>query len=459
MEVTCYGAAGEVTGSCFHLRTKQADVLIDCGLFQSGDDATQKNIIPDSIAGKRLDGVVLTHAHLDHVGRLPLLVKTGYDRPIYGTSATLELVELVLTDAAKVQAQDTLRLNRRLERAGRPLQTPLFTMEDVARVVQLLRPLDYRHPVNIAEGVTVSLREAGHILGSASVEVRAEGRTVVFSGDIGPRNLPLLKDPEPYECADGVFMESTYGDRDHKPIEVTTEEFKNIVLSTLTRRGKVLVPSFAVGRTQQLLYYLAELMVSEQLEGVPIFVDSPMAARATDIYQRHAYLFDECTQRLTDLGAVDALWKQVQFTQTPEESMAINHVEGPAIIIAGSGMCQAGRILHHLKHHLWREETSVIIVGYQVKGSLGRRLVDGEKRVRILGEEIAVRASIHTLGGFSAHAGQTELVDWFKKLLPCHPRAVLVHGEAVAREALRESLKSAGAPEVILPELGSRIEF
>ncbi len=459
MKITFYGAAGEVTGSCYLVETEHAALLIDCGLFQSGEDLREKNTIPDTIHLRKLNAVLITHAHLDHVGRLPLLVKAGYHGPIYGTAPTLDLIELVLSDAAKVQAQDLARLNRKRERAGLPPEEPLYTIQDVEAACSALKPLDFRHPVNIAPGVTVALREAGHILGSASIEIRAEGKTIIFSGDLGPRGLPILRDPDPYECADAAILESTYGDRDHKPMSETLEEFHQIIRQTIARGGKILIPSFAIGRTQQILYHLAELVQKGVLRSVPIYVDSPMATRATEIYQRHAYLFDQETQTMLDSGAMDALLKQVRFTETAQESMAINHLPGAAVIIAGAGMCNAGRILHHLKYHLWKPETAVIIVGYQTQGTLGRRLVDGAKEVRIFGEPIAVHASIHTLGGFSAHAGQRELVEWFQKLLPCNPRAILVHGEDKARTALALRLKQVGAPEVSLPIYAQTIEI
>lgn len=459
MKITPYGAAGEVTGSCYHVVTQKSEVLVDCGLFQSGEDFHEKNVIPDAISVRKLDAVLITHAHLDHVGRLPLLIKHGYKGPIYGTPATLDLIELVLKDAAKVQAQDTQRLNRKLERAGKPTVAPLYEQSEVEAVCRLLKPLAYRHPVKIAHDITLTLREAGHMLGSASIDLRADGKTVIFSGDIGPRGLPILKDPEPFECADAAFMESTYGDRDHKPMSATLDEFYQIITTTVDRGGKVLIPSFAIGRTQQMLYHLAELMQKGGIRKVPIFVDSPMAIRATHIYDQHTDLFDEDAQKMIDAGTLDALLRHVHFTETPAESMSINQVEGAAIIIAGAGMCNAGRILHHMKYHLWKPETAMIIVGYQVAGSLGRRLVDGAKLVRILGDEIIVRASVHTLGGFSAHAGQSELIAWFRKLLPCNPRAILVHGEDRAREPLAALLKQVGAPKVDLPRWGEVLEI
>jgi metallo-beta-lactamase family protein len=451
MKIIPYGAAGEVTGSCYYVETRRAALLIDCGLFQSGENLREKNTIPEGIPLRKLNAVLITHAHLDHVGRLPLLVKAGYHGPIYGTAPTHDLIELVLSDAAKVQAQDIARLNRKRQRAGIPPEAPLFTMHDVEAVCSTLKPLELRHPVNIAPGVTVALREAGHILGSASIELRSEGKTIIFSGDLGPRGLPILRDPEPYECADAAILESTYGDRDHKPMPDTLEEFRQIIRQTIARAGKVLIPSFAIGRTQQILYHLAELDQEEILKGVPIFVDSPMATRATEIYQRYVHLFDDTTLQMISSGAIDRILSQVQFTESAQESMAINHHDG--------GMCNAGRILHHLKYHLWKPETAVIIVGFQTQGTLGRRLVDGAKEVRIFGEPIAVNASIHTLGGFSAHAGQSELVEWFQKLLPCTPRALLVHGEDKARIPLSARLKQIGAPEVSLPTHAQTIEI
>lgn len=458
MKITPYGAAGEVTGSCYLIETSEARVLVDLGIFH-GRDFLKRNILPAQIMAEKLDAVVLTHAHLDHTGRLPLLVGAGYTHKIFCTPATIDMTTLVLKDSAKVQAQDMQRINRKRVRAGEEPLDPLYSAQDVERILSFLEPVDFKKPTQIAPGVILRMREAGHMLGSASVEIRAEGKTVVFSGDIGPRGAAILRDPEPFECADMVFLESTYGNRDHKPLDQTLGELESIVNEVHARKGKIMVPSFAIGRTQQILYHLAEFFFEGKLKPLPIYIDSPMAIQATAIYQKHPGLYDSESKELIREGAMEGLFKNVHMSQTPDESRAINGLSGPCLIIAGSGMCNAGRILHHLKNNLWKRENAVIIVGYQAHGSLGRLLVDGHKHVSIFGERIAVKASIHTLGGFSAHAGQSELLEWFAHTLPCKPRVVLTHGEDKQRMALAEKIAEKFSLQATLPSLGQSLEL
>ncbi|MDL5054627.1 MBL fold metallo-hydrolase [Oscillatoria laete-virens NRMC-F 0139] len=451
MKITFLGAAGEVTGSCHLVETAQARLLVDCGLFH-GRDFLKRNVLPAQIAPGRLDAVVLTHAHLDHTGRLPLLAKAGFHGVIHATPATIEMAALVLRDSAHVQAQDMIRINRK--RAGEEPLEPLYSDRDVEAILALMRPVDYRTPAQIAPGVTIRMREAGHMLGSASVEIRAEGKTAVFSGDIGPRGAAILRDPEPFECADAVILESTYGDRDHKPLPDTLTEFEQIVRDTIAHQGKIMVPSFAIGRTQQILYHLGEFFREGRIKPFPIYIDSPMAIEATNIYQHHPELFDEESRRLIHSGAWDSLFEHVHMSRTSDDSKAINSVKGPCLIMAGAGMCNAGRILHHLKYNLWNPQNAVVIVGYQADGSLGRQLVDGKKEVSIHGDRVAVKSTIHTLGGFSAHAGQSELLEWFAKTLPCKPRVILNHGEDKSREPLAVEINRRFQVQATRPVMG-----
>ncbi len=467
MRITFLGAAGEVTGSCYLLETRSARLLVDCGYFQ-GSDSDEKNRELDGIEPRRLDGVMLTHAHLDHCGRLPLLTKAGFRGPIVATPATVDFTMLVLEDSARIQMADTERLNRRLQRQGRPLEEPLYVPEDVERVRSRFRPLPYLEPREVAPGITLRFTEAGHILGSASVEltVEEEGRrqVLVFSGDLGPRGVPILRDPEPprpSQDPDLVVLESTYGDRDHRPMGPTLDELRSILKEAIDAGSKVFIPAFAIGRSQQILYHIAEFFHREELPRFPIYLDSPMAIKAMALYREHRVLFDAEASGLMKHRLFEADLNQLHFTESADESRALNNLEGMAVIIAGSGMCDGGRIVHHLKHNLWRSDVHVVIVGYQSAGSLGGQLVHGARTVRIHGEPIAVAARIHTLGGFSAHAGQTELVDWGAHFLErtTRPRLVLTHGEDKPRRTLQQLMQSRFGVRATLPRMGETLEL
>ncbi|MBE7504255.1 MAG: MBL fold metallo-hydrolase [Verrucomicrobiales bacterium] len=426
MRITLHGAAGEVTGSAYLVETEQARILVDFGMFQGGARLEARNVRPAGLSPKRLDAVLVTHAHLDHVGRLPLLLKGGYPGAIHATDATRDLAGLILRDSAKVQSYDVARQNRKRERAGKPPVKPLYDAGEVEETLERFREVEFGRVFSPARGVTARYAIAGHMLGSASIQLSVqEGgktKTVVFSGDLGPAHLAIVRDAVPFEHADLVFLESTYGDRDNKPLPETLAEFRAIIQEAVRRRSRILVPAFAVGRTQQLLYHLDELFCAGKVKRFPVFLDSPMAIEATRIYRRHPDLFDAEARAMERARAADRRPRHVQPTPTAEDSMKLNDVPGPCLIMAGSGMCNAGRILHHLKHGLWQSDTVVMIVGYQSEGTLGRRLVDGDKSVRIFGERVAVKAGIHTLNGFSAHAGQTALLAWFGHLAPSRPR-------------------------------------
>ena len=461
MKISILGAGNEVTGSAFLVETGFAKVLVDCGQFQGGNREENRNTIPKAFLPQSLDAVVISHGHLDHIGRLPLLTLKGYKGPIYATPATIDVARLILKDSAKIQEQEAERINRKRVRAGQELISPLFTDKDVDATLRLFQPVDYAVSKQVAPGVQVRLLESGHILGSCIVEmtIKAEGagekdRTVVFSGDLGPIGLPILKDPVRLDRADWVFMESTYGDRDHRPLQATVEEFHAIIRQAIQRKGKILVPSFALGRTQQIIYYLAEAFHKKVVDPFPVYVDSPLGIAATEVYGRHPELYDaEMREFVLGNKMQDAL-KTIHFTQTAAESMALNDTPGPCLIIAGSGMCTAGRILHHLKHNLWRPETTVVFVGYQAPGSLGRRLVDGAEEASIFGEKIAVRSAIKSLGGFSAHAGQTDLINWFSSMAGSSPRTTLIHGEERGRKPLARLIEQKWGIKADLPNTG-----
>ena len=461
IKLTFHGAAGTVTGSAYLLQTGRATVLVDFGMFQGFNLHDALNCVPPGLDVAKLDAVVLTHAHLDHTGRLPLLAKHGYRGPIYCTEPTIPLTGLILRDSAHLQAMDLERANRKRQRAGEVPAEPLYTAEQVEQVLQLFKPVPYDAPMEVAPAIRVRWVEAGHMLGSASLQlcVQEDGKTktIVFSGDVGPVGAPILKDAVGFEKADVVVMESTYGDRDHKPLAETVTEFEAIVKKAVAHKSKILVPVFAVGRTQLLLYLLAQMFRHRIVPKFPVFLDSPMAVEATKIYWEHLDLFDAEFKALNRERPLTEDLNTVKPTPTAQDSMALNNLPGPCLIMAGSGMCNGGRILHHLKENLWRPEACVLIVGYQGDGSLGRRLVDGEKMVSIFGEKIAVKADIHTLNGFSAHAGQSELLQWLSHLAPVRPRVFLTHGEARGREPLAKLIQEKFSLRCELPMLGNSV--
>ncbi|MEM8885144.1 MAG: MBL fold metallo-hydrolase [Planctomycetota bacterium] len=461
MRVTLCGAAGTVTGSGYLVETSKATVLVDFGMFQGWriTDAHNRDIRP--VDPKKLDSVVLTHAHLDHTGRLPLLGIGGFQGPIFATPATVDFTGLILRDAAHLQETDAARRSRRARRAGREETEPLYRKEDVERIAPSFREIDFQTPTEIADGVTVRMVTAGHILGSASIEMTLEDkgvqRTVVFSGDLGPRGVPFLRDPVPLEHADLVFLESTYGGRNHRSLDDTVGEFHEILGGALERRAKVLIPTFAIGRAQQLLYHLAELVRTDEYAEFPIYLDSPMAIEATRLYGKHAERFDEEAKTLMRHDQLEKDLRNLQFLETADESRQLNNDTRSGVVLAGSGMCNGGRILHHLKYHLWRKRTRVVFVGYQAQGTLGHQLVKGAQRVKIFGERIQVNARVSTLGGFSAHAGQTELVEWVEPLVKSGATVALTHGEDESRAALGKKLLDTFNVRAKLPRRGEAL--
>lgn len=447
-QLTFWGATDQVTGSCYLIRAQRAAILLECGLIQGRRQEEERNMDPLPFDVGQLDATVLSHAHLDHSGRLPKLVRDGYDRPIYMTRATCDLLEVMLKDAVFLMQRDVDWKNKHRRRAGRPEVEPLYTIEDVENTLRLCRPLPYGRRQGVADGIDVCFRDAGHILGSSIVELfiqeGGQSRKIVFSGDLGNSCAALLRDPEIVHEADVLMLESTYGDRNHRSLEDTLDEFRDIFRKAAANRGNVLVPAFAVGRTQEVIFRLGELYQAGELKQNRVFLDSPMGIAATEIYHRYQNVFnveDSQQMRRADSGSLHTFLPILRYTRSTAESMEINRISEGAIIIAGSGMCNGGRIRHHMKHNLWRHNTHVVMVGYQAKGTPGRALVDGAKRIRMAGEEVAVNATIHTLGGFSAHAGQAQLIAWANEFHSPRPRLYLVHGEDDKKATLQQVFK------------------
>jgi metallo-beta-lactamase family protein len=464
MRITLHGAAGgEVTGSAYHLHTRDADVLVDFGLFQGRRTIENYNRVPKKGAFAKLNAVVLTHAHLDHTGRLPLLTKAGYRGPIHATPATIDFTDLILRDSAHLQKADVERQNRKRQRMGQPPLEPLYEQEDMEQLRPLFVPLAYNQPTEVAPGISVRAVEAGHMLGSVSLELTIDDegkkKVVIFSGDLGPRGAPLHRDYVPFQHADFVFMESTYGDHDHRSLTDTAVEAREVIKKAAETGGKVLVPVFAVGRTQLLLYLLAGAFQRHTMAPFPIYIDSPMAIAATKLYGKHAELFDDEARAMLQSGELMDNLETVKFSQTADDSRALNETRGPLLIMAGAGMCTGGRILHHLRHNLARRDTTVLFVGYQGQGSLGRMLVDGKKSVTIFGEKIPVRASVHTMGGLSGHAGQSDLLRWLASFAQSRPHVFLTHGEERGRQPLGKLIQERHQLQVDFPALGQTLDI
>ncbi|MFZ9363183.1 MAG: MBL fold metallo-hydrolase [Arenimonas sp.] len=443
MKVTVFGAAGAVTGSCHLVEAAGKRILLDCGMIQGSKIEEAKNALPFDFDVKTIDAVILSHAHIDHCGRLPVLSQFGYHGPIYTHRATADLLPVMLEDAASLAEMDAERRNR-FHKDGHNHHKPLFTRHDVGQVARQLERLDYRKPETLFPGVTVTLQDAGHILGSASVRIQAEEggktRTLVFSGDIGPLNTPMLADPDPFPQADLVLMESTYGGRLHRERAATVQEMGEIFDAAWKAGGNILIPAFAVGRSQELLYWFAKHYDDWNLGRWRIFMDSPMASKVIEVYDRHEELFDDDAKAMFHGKPHPFRLPNLKYTTDVEDSKAINEHNGGCIIIAGSGMCNGGRIRHHLRHNLGSAKNHVLFVGYQSVGTLGRLLVDGIDSIKLFGDDIKIKAHRHTIGGLSAHTDQAGLLEWYGAF-SVHPPVALVHGEDDSRKACALALK------------------
>ena len=456
MRIHFHGAAGEVTGSMHLVEVAGKRVLLDCGMCQGSPEMEASNADPFPFDIDGTDALVISHAHIDHIGRVPLLVKRGYRGPIWAQQATSALMPVMLLDAASLAENDAARANRK-RRAGQPEVVPLYSRGHVESAIARVHPLAYDTRKEILPGVEIRLRDAGHILGSSIVELWGDGRKLVFSGDLGPKGTPILRDPESVRDADLVLMESTYGDRNHKDRAETIEELGGILESAWREGGNVLIPAFAVGRSQELLYWFARFWDEWKMERWQVFLDSPMAGKVVGIYDRFHPLFDEEAREVWRGTPNPFKLPNLRITESTEESMAINRIQRGAIVIAGSGMANGGRILHHFRHGLGRRGTHVVFVGYQGVGTLGRRMVDGAKWVRIHGDDIRVNASVHTVGGLSAHADQRGLLEWYAGFDPAPPLA-LVHGEDKAREALAGEIHERDGVQAVLARPGMTLD-
>jgi metallo-beta-lactamase family protein len=447
MEIEFIGAAREVTGSCHIVRANGKTVMLDCGMFQGKrSEAEEKNrTLPLPIDA--LDAVILSHAHLDHCGRLPFLAKAGYSGPIHTTKATADLTAIMLADSARIQENDYAYLMRR-KREALP---PLYEVKDAARVEELVVRHAYGEWFDVFPGIRARFTDAGHILGSGSVVVEStEGstkKTLIFSGDVGRWGLPIIRDPSPPgDAADAVIMESTYGNRDHESVAGAQEHLARVVRETAARGGRVLIPSFAVGRAQELMYDLHRMVLANQIPRIPVILDSPLATAATAVFEHNADLYDQTEASVRE---IDRLFQYdlLSFTNNTQESKALNERNGPIIIIAGSGMCEGGRILHHLAHGASNSRNTILIVGFQAEHTLGRRIVEKQPIIKVFGEEIELRASVEVLNGYSAHADRTELCNWLaavRKGSPALENVYLVHGEPAAQDALAAQLGRTG---------------
>ena len=428
MKITFCGAAETVTGSCHLVEVGGLRLLLDCGLFQGGRKREDLNRAPFPFDPREIDVVLLSHAHLDHAGRLPLLVQRGFTGRILCTAPTAEIAKLMLADSAHLQVEDAEREARRARRRGETAEPPLYDMADVLRCAELFRPIGYDDPVALNDRITCILHDAGHILGSAAIELRTPNGLLLFSGDLGNRHQPIVRDPAPPPRADVLLIESTYGDRAHRTMEDTVAEFREAVETVIPNDGNLLIPTFALERAQEVLYELFLLWQAGELPRCRIFLDSPLAISTTRVFAHYPAAFDREGRTLFASSPNPFDFTPLRFSQTTEESKEINRTSRGNIIIAGSGMCTGGRILHHLRHNLWRKDAGLLFVGYQAEGTLGRRILEGADRVRIFGEEIAVAARIWTTNGFSSHADQPILLDWIRRAQP--KRLFLVHGES-----------------------------
>ncbi len=449
MKISFHGAARGVTGSRHLLEVRGRRILLDCGLFQGRRDESFRRNRDLGFDARSINAVILSHAHIDHSGALPALVRAGFSGPVYATPATADLAELMLADSASIQERDVQIVNRR-EGTNRE---PIYTVEDARAAARLFRPIPYWKPAEVADGARVSFHDAGHMLGSSIVRLEADGRTIVFSGDLGRAALPILRSPEMVAGADALLIESTYGDRHHPPEGNEARDLEALVRRVAERKGKILIPAFAVGRTQHLTYRLKR--IADRLPPIPVFVDSPLAADVTEVYRRHP----ECHEPGTWTDGDPFGFGMLRYCRSADESKRLNDLDGPAIIIAASGMCEHGRILHHLAHHAGNARNAILFVGYQAEHTLGRRIVDGHRQVRVLGRDLEVRAEVVRMDGLSAHADRGGLEAFVRASARTLRDVFVVHGEPEGADAFAAWARETTGARTLVPALGDAADL
>ncbi|MCG8037978.1 MAG: MBL fold metallo-hydrolase [Candidatus Thiodiazotropha taylori] len=463
MQIEFYGATSGITGSCHILRVNGETILLDCGLIQGRREEMEKNRRPFPFSPDEISAVVLSHGHIDHSGRIPLLVKQGYQGPIYAQNATMELCDIMLQDSAFLQEKDAQYENKWRKRKGKPFIDPLYTVADAQEALENMVGLKYREKREILPGISIRFQDAGHILGSSSVEVwlneNGKQRKVVFSGDLGQYDTPIINDPAAIEEADHVIIESTYGNRRHRDRQKTIEEIGEIISEATHQKGNLLIPAFSIGRSQEILYYLGKYYDEWGLNRWQVFLDSPMAIRASKVYWDYPHLYDEEATKLRKKIHEMPHLQNLKLTASPQESMSINRIKSGAIIISASGMMTGGRIIHHLKHNISRSGSHIMIVGYQANGTMGRALVEGKSTVRIHGDEYRVKANVHTVGGLSAHGDVDDLTRWLSSYRKSSPHVHVVHGEPESKSDLRDHIESELGYKASVPDMGDVLDI
>lgn len=465
MQIQFWGAAKTVTGSMHLLTINGQRLLLDCGMFQGKREIANERNSQLPFDAKAIDACVLSHAHMDHAGTLPVLTKSGFDGHIYCTSATRDLASVMLRDSAHIQESDAAYLNKRNAERGQPLIKPIYNEADVVKCLQHFVAFEYHRVFEPLPGVRVTFRDAGHILGSAEVvvdfEENKQRRRLVFTGDLGRKHLPILRDPEDVDRADILITEGTYGGRFHDPIEDTRSQLAQLISDTYERQGVLIIPAFAVGRTQDIVYDIQRLVTEDRIPDLPVYVDSPLATNVTEIFRLHPECYDEEILEYinSDPDGNAFGWPRLRYIRTADESKALNESKESCIIIAASGMCEAGRVLHHLKHHIGDPKTTVLFVGYQAEYTLGRKILDGQDVVKIFGDEYDVRAQIKRIGGYSGHGDHNDLVGFAHNMMRKPARTFIVHAEVEAAEKLQTGLQKIGLKDVAIPDRGDKINL
>ncbi|MFH1675978.1 MAG: MBL fold metallo-hydrolase [bacterium] len=463
MDITFLGATGTVTGSCYLVTVGDRHVMVDCGLYQGLPELIERNYTHPSVRWSEIDVILLTHAHVDHSGLIPRAVKNGFRGYIYTHPATIDLCDILFRDSVEIQKRDAEWISRKHKRAGLQTVRPLYDLRDAIRALKKFRPVEYGEIFEVVPGVSAEYRDAGHILGSASIALdcteNGVKKRIVFSGDLGHHQAPILKEPVGFEKSDAVLIETTYGNRAHESGDLRWKKLKEIIVKAAYDGGKILIPAFAVGRTQEILYIISQMMGRNEVPRIPIFLDSPMAIEATEIHANHSECFDSETLERLKRGENPFKPEMLKMTLTVPQSRKINSVKGSAIIIAGGGMCEGGRIQHHLKHNLYNPTNHLVFVGYQAIGTLGRAILNGERKIRLFKEDILIKAKISAIGAFSAHADKNGLIDWLGKFQTPPETVFLIHGEEHSSKAFSETVREKLGFPTYIPKPGQMADL